>query len=189
MARFLIGLVVGLALAFGYVRWGVSAPGFIQLPEKLKGNIVSTAIEGDLYDLDKPLDARKRALEIFFQNRPQFAAEVDAEFAHPFLNALYLKRVIREARLLRSERGAFDIALRKPALRAVLEKKHGATNDTALKQAMLFDAFTKKEFLVQWVAKYEERVSPNTLLPLLKKLSAQPPVSGSPNAAKASSPL
>ena len=55
--------------------------------------------KGDLYDLDKPLDARKRALEIFFQNRPQFAAEVDAEFVHPFLNALYLKRMIREARM------------------------------------------------------------------------------------------
>ena len=84
MAKFFIGLLAGLVLAFGYVRWVISAPGFIQLPEKLRGNIVSTAIEGDLYDLDKPLDARKRALEIFFQSRPQFAAKVDAEFAHPF---------------------------------------------------------------------------------------------------------
>ena len=131
----------------------------------------------------------KQRCSSFFQNRPQFAAEVDAEFAHPFLNALYLKRVIREARILRSEWGAFDIALGKPALRAVLEKKHGTTDDTALKQAMLFDAFTKKEFLAQWVAKYEGHVSPSRLLPLLKKLSAQPSASGSRNAVRNSPPL
>ena len=174
MAKFFFGLMAGLIVAFGYVRWGISVPGLIQLPEKLRGNIVSTAIEGDLYDLGKPLATRKRALEVFFQNRAQFAAEVDAEFGYPFLNALYLKRTIREARLLRGEWRAFDVALEKPALRAVLEKKHGKTDDAELKQAMLFEAFGRKEFLAQWVAQYEGPVNPGTLLPLLKKLSAQP---------------
>jgi hypothetical protein len=67
VGKFLIGLIAGIAMAFGYVRWNVS-PGIMELPEKLRGNIVSTAIEGDLYDLDKPLDARRRALQACFRS-------------------------------------------------------------------------------------------------------------------------
>lgn len=173
MGKFLIGLIVGVAMAFGYVRWNIS-PGIMELPDKLRGDIVSTAIEGDLYDLDKPHDARRRALEVFFQNRAQFAAGVDAEFAHPFLNALYLKRVIREAGQLHAQWEAFDMVLDKPALRAAMEKKHGLSDDTGLKRAMLFDAYQEKDFLRQWVAAHETAPTRETLLPLLKTLSARP---------------
>lgn len=174
MAKFLIGLLLGIALAFGYVRWGISMPGIVQLPEKLRGDIISTAVEGELYDLDKPLEVRRRALEVFFQNRAKFAGEVDAEFSHPFLNALYLRRVIREARILRGYWDAFDRILEQPALRAAMEKQHGTTDETALKQAMLFEKFTEETFLAQWVAEHEGKVTPEGLLPLLVKLSAQP---------------
>ncbi len=173
MAKFLAGLAIGVALAFGYVQWGLQAPSVMQLPDKLRGNIVSSAIEADLYDLGKPLDLRRRALEVFFQNRPEFAAEVDAEFSHPFLNALYLKRVIREARVLRGEWDAFDKVLEKPALRAALENKHATSDETALKQAMLFDKLAERPFLSQWIAEYQGEVTPQTLLPMLQKLSAQ----------------
>jgi len=173
MGKFLIGLIAGVAIAFGYVRWNVS-PGIMELPEKLRGNIVSTAIEGDLYDLDKPLDARRRALEVFFQNRAQFAAGVDAEFAHPFLNALYRKRVIREARQLHAQWNAFDMALDIPALRAPMEKKYGVGDDLGLKRAMLFNAYQEKTFLMQWMDEHEQKPTPETLLPLLRKLSAYP---------------
>ncbi len=174
MAKFLIGLAIGIALAFGYVHWGISAPGIVGLPDKLRGNVVSTAVEGELYDLDRPLDVRHRALEVFFQNRPQFAAEVDAEFGYPFLNALYLKRVIRKARILRGYWSAFDKLLDQPALREKLEKTHGTTDETALKRAMLFEKYQEEDFLKQWVAKHDGKVTPETLMPLLKKLSAQP---------------
>lgn len=173
MGKFLIGLIAGIAMAFGYVRWNVS-PGIMALPEKLRGNIVSTAIEGDLYDLDKPLDARRRALEVFFQNRAQFAVGVDAEFAHPFLNTLYLRRVIREARQLHAKWDAFDMALDKPALRAAMEKKYGVSDDTDLKRAMLFDAYQDEDFLRRWVAVHDTAPTRETLLPLLRKLSARP---------------
>jgi len=173
MARFLVGLALGIALAFGYVRWNISAPGILELPEKLRGNIVATAVEGDLYDLDKPLATRQRALEVLFQNRAQFAAQVDAEFSHPFLNALYQRRVIREARLLTLQWDAFDTALSKPALRAMLEDKHGVTDTIALKQAMLHEAFREKTFLTQWLAMRETSVTPQTLRPLLKTLSVK----------------
>jgi hypothetical protein len=174
MARFLIGLLLGIALAFGYVRWGISAPGIAQLPETLRSNIVSTAVEGELYDLDKPIELRRRALEVFLRNRAKFAVEVDADFSHPFLNALYLNRVIREARILRGYWSAFDKVIGKRALREAVEKQYGTNDETALKQAMLFEKFEEETFLAQWVARHEGKVTPEGLLPLLIKLSAQP---------------
>ena len=175
MSRFLLGLVIGIALSFGYVRWGIALPDFLTLPERLRGNIVSTAIEEDLYDLDQPIETRRRALEIFFESRAKFAVAVDAEYGHPFLNALYRKRATHEARLLRGQWDAFDKALDKPALRSVLERKHGVTEDVALKQAMLFSAYQDKPFLVRWVVENgQNHPTPETLLPLLKKLSVLP---------------
>lgn len=175
MGRFLLGLVIGIALSFGYVRWGITLPDFLTLPEQLRGNIVSTAIEEDLYDLDQPIETRRRALEVFLESRAKFAVEVDAEYRHPFLSALYRKRATHEARLLNGQWGAFDEALAKPALRAMLERKHGATDDIALKQAMLFSAYQEKPFLVRWIAKQgRDSPTPETLLPLIRKLSVLP---------------
>ncbi|HKJ61774.1 MAG TPA: hypothetical protein VKA94_07220 [Hyphomicrobiales bacterium] len=175
MGRFLLGLVIGIALSFGYVRWGIALPDFLTLPERLRGNIVSTAIEEDLYDLGQPIETRRRALEVFFASRSKFAVEVDAEYGHPFLNALYRKRATHEARLLRGQWVAFDMALKKPALRPALEKKHGVSDDLSLKQAMLFSAYQDKPFLVRWVAEQvRDKPTPETLLPLIKKLSVLP---------------
>jgi hypothetical protein len=123
MSRFLLGLVIGIALSFGYVRWGIKLPDFLTLLEQLRGNIVSTAIEEDLYNLDQPIQTRQRALEVFFESRAKFAVETDAEYGHPFLNALYRKRATHEARLLRGQWDAFDEAMGKPALRSALERK------------------------------------------------------------------
>lgn len=175
MGRFLLGLVIGVALSFGYVRWGVALPDYLNLAERLRGNIVSTAIEEDLYDLGQPIEMRRRALEVFFESRAKFAVEADAEYGHPFLEALYRKRATHEARLLRGQWDAFDAVLDQPALRSALEKKHGATDDLAIKRAMLFAAYQEKPFLVRWVSEQRpENPTPETLLPLIGKLSMLP---------------
>jgi hypothetical protein len=175
MGRFLLGLVMGIALSLGYVRWGVAIPDYLNLVERLRGNIVSTAVEEDLYDLAQPIEIRRRALEVFFESRAKFAVEADAEYGHPFLEALYRKRATHEARLLRSQWDAFDAALDQPALRRALEKKHGATDDLAIKQAMLFAAYQEKPFLVRWVSEQRrESPTPETLLLLIGKLSMFP---------------
>jgi hypothetical protein len=174
MGRFFVGLIFGIALSFGYVRWGIALPDYLTLPDRLRGNIVSTAIEGELYDLGQSIETRRRALEVFFDSRAKFAAEVDAEYGHPFLKALYRKRATREARILRAQWDAFDMALDKPALRASLEKRHGSSDETALKQAMLFKAFQEKPFLAAWITENDGVVTPATLMPVLKTLSALP---------------
>ncbi len=171
MAKFLAGLLVGLLMAYGYVLWGPSTLSFLELPALLKGNLVSSATETVLYDLDQPIEKRRRALEVLFKNRARFAAQVDREFGDAFLENLYRRRVIRAARKLRLAWSAFDEALAKPALRASLEKKHGTTDTTALKQAMLMAAYEREAFLAQWVARNEGPVRPETLLGLLTRLS------------------
>lgn len=172
--KFLGGIALGAALAFGYVRWNLSLPKWLELPELLKGNLISTATEADLYDLDKPLNVRQRALEVLFQNRAAFAAEVDAQMGHPFLNALYRKRIIREARQLKMQWSAFDKALAKPALRAALERQHGTKDSLALKRRMLMRGLKEKPFLAKSIALKTGPATPETLRDTLTRLSKMP---------------
>lgn len=177
MLKFILGVLFGAGLAVGYVRYSIELPEYLQLTDKLRGNLVSTATEGELYDLGRDIETRRRALEIFFANRPDFAVRVDAEFGHPFLAALYRKRAIREARRLRGQWSAFDTALDKPALRERLEKKYGTTDATALKQAMLAEALQREPFLKSWLVKQGHAIEHADLLATLREASAMPAAS------------
>ena len=174
MLKFFLGTIVGAAMAFGYVRWDLALPDVFELPETLKGNLVSTAAEGDLYNLDQPLAVRLRALEVFFKNRSKFAASVDRDFDHPFLKSLYRKRVIREARQLRGQLQATETALEQASLREMLERTHGTTDTERLKKRVLMKALGEREFLAKWVAKNVGPLTEDNLLPTLTRLSAMP---------------
>ena len=71
MLKFILGVVFGAGLAVGYVRYNVELPEYLQLTDKLRGNLVSTATEFELYDLDQDIATRRRALEILFANRAE----------------------------------------------------------------------------------------------------------------------
>ncbi len=175
MLKFILGVILGAGLAVGYVRYEIELPEFLQLTDKLRGNLVTTAIETELYDLDADIAKRQRALEIYFANRPQKAVEVDAAFRHPFLEALYRTRAIREARLLRNHWDAFDTALEKPELRAVLELKHGASGDLVLKQRMLLDTLERSyPFLARWLKEKGEPLGEAELLETAKRIGVLP---------------
>lgn len=152
MIRFFLGVLFGIAVAFGYVRYDIDLPGWLGLPDRLKGNIISTAAEVDLYDLERDAATRRRALETYFAHRATDAASVDAEAGHPFLNALYRRRAVHEARTLTAEWSAYESILAKPALRAELESRYGTSNDDTLKRRMLAASLDKKLFLKQWLA-------------------------------------
>ena len=153
LLKFLIGVLAGAALSFGYVRYNVELPGILQLPDRARGNLISTAIEDQLYDLDADAATRRRALEIYLANRAADAALADAEAGHPFLSALHRARARREARQLLLALPAFDETLAKPALRSALERKHGTRDANVLKQRMLADALARKPFLKRWLEK------------------------------------
>lgn len=163
MLKFVLGALCGCLVAFGYVRYAIDLPEVLLLPERLRGNLISAATEGDLYDLSLDEMARRRALEVYFHNRPADAAELDREAGHPFLNALHKSRADHEARLLTGELAAFDTVFSKPALRAALERKHG-TNDTAkLKRALLAEALDRQTFLKSWLSLGREVEMPEAL--------------------------
>lgn len=175
MLKFIFGVLFGAGLAFGYVRYQVELPEFMQLPDMLRGNLVTSAVESDLYDLDAALDVRRRALEIYLANRPERAVEIDGSFGHPFLEALYRHRAIREARLLKGQWSAFDMALGKPELRQRLEAVHGTADSETLKRKMLLAALGKSyPFLGRWLTKAGEPNDEARLLDTVTRLARLP---------------
>ena len=172
MGRVLLGVLIGIALAVGYVRYELALPDWLLLPDRLRGNIVATAIEDALYDLDADPDKRRRALEVFLDNRAADAAQADAEAGHPLLAALHARRASREARLLAGEWPAYAAALAKSELRAALERRHATTDEETLKRRMLAAGLDGKPFLKRWLERHPPAAGED-LLATLRRLGAQ----------------
>jgi hypothetical protein len=177
MQKFLMGTAIGALLAFAFVRFNIEPPAVLKLPEKLRGNLVSTAVESELYDLTSDAATRVRALKVYFANRAQDAAKLDAASGHPFLSALHRERASREARQLENLWQAYEAVLSKAALRASLEKKYGVTETENLKRAMLFEAFNAKPFLKTWMRLHVDPATKDNLRDLLGNVAATPEVS------------
>lgn len=169
MLRFLGGLVFGVAMALGYVHLGWELPGYLQLPDKFKGNVISSTVEDALLDMSATSATRRRALEVLFDNRAAYAAQIDVEMGHPFLDAYQRRHAAVAARRLRLAWAALDEVLAKPALRAALEKKHGTTDTLALKRAELVARLEANPFLKAWMQKENLSVAPQALLDSLSK--------------------
>lgn len=163
MFKFFAGVLIGLVLAISYVRFNVQLPPILQLPNDLRGGVISTAAENDLYDLDGDEQRRRRALEVFFANRPGAAAEADAEAGYPFLKSIHTARAVREARQLRSQWHGFDVAFEKPGLRAALERHYGEREADQLKRLMLFEELTARPFLKQWLEENRGTIDANNV--------------------------
>ena len=176
MLKFFTGTAIGVLLAFLFVHYNWQPPAVLDLPEKLKKNVVSTAVEGDLYDLSANIETRERALEIYFKNRASDAVKADAAAGHPFLDALYRARARREAGQVAGQWSAYDAALAKPALRGTLERKYGFNETDALKRAMLMDALNRKPFLKTWLEANAAPLSPENVRDVLRETANQPDV-------------
>lgn len=180
MWKFLAGMGAGTILAIVYVIFNVQLPEFLQIPGLVRGGVISTTTEAQLYDLEDGSEARVRALEVYFDNRARDAAAIDADAGHPFLAALHRARATREARLLSARWDAFDEALAQPSLRQALERKHGQSDDSALKQAMLWEALDAYPFLKQWLATVYGPQSPPTLYATLLEARRLPSTATTP---------
>ena len=176
MLKFFLGLIFGLVLSVSYVWWGVEKPVFLDLLDRLQGNVIASATDSELYDVNASDGVRRRAVEVYFRNSSADAAKVDAEAGHPFLTALHRHRVLREARQLRLQWTSFDKALAQPAIREGLEKKYQETDTISLKQAMLMQALQTQPFLSAWISRYTSGAKPKTLLGTLTQLSRRAPV-------------
>lgn len=174
MLRFLLGVALGAAMAIGYVQWGHALQDKLNVAGKLRGNQVAAAGEGDLYDLSADEAHRRRALEVFFANRADYAAGLDSKMGHPYLEALYRRRAGLEARLLRTKWRTFDRPLSTASLRSTLERRHGTTDTATLRKLMLVDALERQPFLSSWMRRSGFSTTGDDLLDTLNRIAARP---------------
>jgi len=172
MLKYLTGTALGAALALGFAAFNLEPPAIMKAPAKLKADLIVSAIEGELYNLDGDLAARERAFEIYLKNRPRDAVKLDSEAGHPFLTLLVRAQARREAIQLLARWNAYETVLTQPALKAELERKHRTTNATALKQAMLLEALAGKSVLNAWLKKTAIPATPENLHGLLEDAAA-----------------
>jgi hypothetical protein len=108
----------------------------VKLPETLTANLMTTAVEADLSDLNAAEGrARARAKSHFRQQRGRRGTRSWRRNTR--------ERARREAAKLVAAWRGYDDVLAQPALRATLERKDGVSEDDALKRAMLMDALGK----------------------------------------------
>lgn len=172
MLKFLGGVLAGLLTSVAYVYFNVQLPPFLALPGQLRGDVISTVADDAIYNLDADVTQQLRALETYFDNRAEDAAQLDADAGHPLLKALQTNRAIREARQVSMQWSAFDNALAQPALREALERRHGVTDIETLKRAMLLDAVDSKPFLRRWIEKTSGAVAAESIREVLLKVGA-----------------
>lgn len=174
MGRLVLGVLLGALLAVAYVHYDWQLPRFLQLPKTLEGNLVSSATESALYDFNADTESRRRALEVYFANRAESAAKLDADAGHPFLTALVAERARREARQLMAIDEGSELALSKPALREALERKHGTNDPAELKTAMRMQSLGERPFLKAWLERNVGPITGDNLTDALKQAARAP---------------
>lgn len=180
--KFVAGVVCGVLLASGYVKWGWQKPAVLEMPEMLTASVIAATVSEDLYDLSKPLDVRLRALEVIAQQRPDEIVKLDQEeLDYAILNSFYRRRARREAQRLSMQWTAFDQALAQPNLRKRLVEKYGVASDEKLKQSMLMNAFRDEPFLSTWIQQEHGEIAAPELLRILHDVRKGPAsVAGDP---------
>lgn len=171
MKQFIGGLMAGILLSLFYVHWGWRTPDILNLPKMLRGNIVSTSVDEILYDFRADPVERRRAQEVFFENRAKFASEIDQEYGNPFLGALQRHRAMHEARQLSSSLSANQEALKQPALRAALERKYATTETQSLLDRMAQESLSRQPYLMSWMDKEGLSVEARSLRGALARIA------------------
>ncbi len=176
MGKFLIGTIFGLVLSVAYVWYDAKLPDWLELPDTLQRSLKAAAADDTLFDLDAPLEMRRRALEIYLANQASRAATIDADLGHPILSELVRRRVRRQAQIKRGLWSAYDQALGKPALRETLVTKYGDVDDETLKQRMLLAAVREEPFLHSWILRYRSAPTEKNVRALLVEISQLEPL-------------
>jgi hypothetical protein len=171
MGKFLAGAVFGLVLSVCYVWYGVTLPGWMELPVLFQKSLKAAAVDDALFDPDVPDAMRRRALEVYFENQAKRAAALEAELGYPLTRELRFRRAKRAAQILRAQWSGYDAALEKPALRKTLLARHGVADNDNLKRRMLMAALRKKPALLQWFKLQSRTPSEVNVLEVLTELS------------------
>ncbi|MCA9248226.1 MAG: hypothetical protein KDA42_13955 [Planctomycetales bacterium] len=162
--KYVTSVACGALLCYAYVRFGFELPGILGIPQRISSEALVTTAEMSLYDCDASDTERLRALSMVLANRPELMLEVNQQLDGAILETVLRRKAVREAKLLKQRVAAYDMALQKPALRSLNERKHKIRDLAKLKRAMLADDLHENEFLIGYLRRRFPDASSDELL-------------------------
>jgi len=141
------GMVAGVLLTYAYVRFGYSLPWIVQAGGKMTSEAMVATAEIDLYDPVASDDVRHRALAIVVGLKPELFIDVDDAIGNQFFEEVLRRKAVRKAKLMKHRPRAYRMALDKPALRRVYEKRFGVSDDESLERSMFEADIRDDEYL------------------------------------------
>lgn len=160
VVRFLIGVGVGIAITWGYVRFGFELPGIADLPGQVMSGAISMTADADLENWELPLEARQRAAAVVFAQNPDRLIEIDNALDHAVLNELWRKKAVRRAQILNSTCTGYDKVLAQPALRDRHERKFNTADPDFIKARLLAQDIRDDGFLQGYLVRFWPDDSP-----------------------------
>lgn len=154
LTKIVCGALMGVALTWAYVRFGFELPGVARIGAKVTSEAVIATAEVDLYDVHAPLQTRQRALAVVMGQKPELFIEVDGALGNQFFEEVIRRKAVRQAKLLKGRLRAYDMALDKPALRAMYEKRFHVKDTEILKRRMLLADVRDEEILHRYLKRH-----------------------------------
>lgn len=152
--KFVVGLTIGVAVSYAYVRLGYKPPAIVQMAESVTSEAVIVAAETSLYSPTAGDVERKRAMAVVLSEQPELLIEINNELGDAVLTELLRRKALRKAKILKQQASSYDVALSKPALRKRLVQRYGNAEDAILKQRILAAAIRDDVFLVWYLRQH-----------------------------------
>lgn len=153
LGKLIVGVMIGVGITYAYVRFGYKPPAVVQLAETVTDKAVASTATASLYSATATDQERSRALAVYLGKEPDVLIDVDRELDGRIMKEVLRRKALRQAKVLKHQMSAYGEALARPALREVLERKHGETETTELKRKMLAAAIRDEEFLYWYLTR------------------------------------
>lgn len=147
LGKLIVGVLIGMGLSYAYVRFGYKPPAVVQIAENVTDSAIASTATMTLYSPSVTDAERRRALALYLSKEPETLIDIDRAMNGAVMQEVLRRKALRQAKVMKHQMSAYDVALQKPAIRRSLERKHGATDLHELKHRMLAAAIKREEFL------------------------------------------
>ncbi|MFK7819768.1 MAG: hypothetical protein AB8G99_13695 [Planctomycetaceae bacterium] len=147
LGKLILGVLIGVGITYAYVRFGYKPPAVVQLAANVTDKAVSATATETLYSPSATVQERTRALAVYLGKEPEELIDINQSLNGRIMNEALRRKALKQAKVLKQQFSAYDVALKQSSLRRRLEQKYGETNKNVLKRRMLADAIREEEFL------------------------------------------
>jgi len=124
--KLILGVIAGVVLSSGYVKFNWALPGWLQLPGLVQGLGPRTVADSVLEDPAADLAAQQRAVEELFRHDPHFFRQLDDEMDHAITRAAIDRKARHHLQLFQAKVATRRDQLGKhESLREVAFRKYG----------------------------------------------------------------